>query len=103
MGTVTGRLLCDISICLLIRRGSGRELLCMLHECWAGAQGVDFVRQAIVIRYEKVGIRAMGHKTHTRERGRAGLRHRNAHARAHIHFHYNKTRYKLLAKWVGQR
>lgn len=54
------------------QEASGRELLCMLHECWAGAQGVDFVRQAIVIRYQKVGIRAMGHKTHTHMREREG-------------------------------
>lgn len=44
----------------------------MEDECWSGAQGVNCVRQAIVIRYHKVGIRAMGHKTHIRERERAG-------------------------------
>lgn len=46
----------------------------MLREQRAGAQGVDCVRPAIVIRYQKVGIRAMGHKTdtHTCE-GKGGM------------------------------
>lgn len=40
----------------------------------AGARGggADCVRQAIVIRCRKVGIRAPGHKTHTGARGREG-------------------------------
>lgn len=59
----------------------------MRHECWAGAQGVDCVRQAIVIRYQKVGIRASGHKTHTHMRGRAGLIH--VHTQLHIELHFN--------------
>lgn len=55
------------------QEASGRELLCMLREQRAGAQGVDCVRPAIVIRYQKVGIRAMGHKTDTHTRkGKGG-------------------------------
>lgn len=80
---------------------SGREHLCMLHECRAGAQGVDCVRQAIVIRYQKVGIRAKGHKTHTHMREREGWT--KTHTCTHIQFHFNETPHKKIEEWVGQR
>lgn len=72
---------------------SGREHLCMLHECWAWAQGVDCVRQAIVIWYQKVGIRAIGHKMHT-HRGSAGQRRTHTQTWPHIQFNFNRTCHK---------
>lgn len=55
-------------------------------------RGVDCVRQAIVIRCQKVGIGALGHKTHR------GEREDRTQAQAHT-----STLPESWAEWAGQR
>lgn len=62
------QLVCDISICLLIGRKVGESSFVFCVRTGQEHRGVDCVRQAIVIWCQKVGIRAMGHKTHSSER-----------------------------------
>lgn len=92
MGTVTATVIVRHIHMPSYREQSGRELLCILHEDWPGAQGVDCVRQAIVIRCQKVGIRAAGHKKHRSEREDRT----EAQART-------RTLPESSAKWEGQR
>lgn len=86
------QLLCDKSICLLIRSKVGESSFVFCMRTGQKHRGVDCVRQAIVIRCQKVGIRALGHKTHRSERED------RTQAQAHT-----GTLPQSSAKWEGQR